>query len=107
MSAEVTTPTGRWLMKLLRAVPRGKSLTDEQRRTVDLIEKVIPKIEAEAQALDEERLGRALLAAVPGYRRWLEWPVLTTHESQSRVDAVDAEVYAHAAAIARWYADHE
>jgi hypothetical protein len=54
--------------------------------------------------LDVERLARALLDAIPGYHRWMEWPALTQNEVHGREDAMDAEVYSHARAIAAEYA---
>lgn len=56
-----------------------------------------------SEGLDVERLARALLRAVPGYQRWMDWPVLTQTETQNREDALDAELYAHARAIAAAY----
>jgi len=48
----MATPHGQWLLKLLRAHPRGKSLSDEAAAAANLVEAVLPDIEAEAIAAD-------------------------------------------------------
>ncbi len=53
--------------------------------------------------IDVERLARALLRAVPGYERWLLPPPNSQREAAARVDAMNAEVRIHAAAIAAAY----
>lgn len=44
-------------------------------------------------------LAEVLLAAIPGYSRWFEWPVTTGREARARSEAREAEAYNHAAAI--------
>lgn len=66
-----------------------------------------PNADRAAQSIDADRLAWALLRAVPGYQRWLDWPVTTADERMAREDARDAEVNAHALAIARAYAEVE
>jgi len=46
-----------------------------------------------------ERLAAALLRAVPGYQRWLQWPATTSKELAAQADAAESEAYNHAAAI--------
>jgi hypothetical protein len=55
--------------------------------------------------LDEERLARALLRIVPGYQRWLTYPLTpSSAEMEGRIEAMQSEAYGHAARIAAEYA---
>jgi len=55
-------------------------------------------------SIDVETLAKALLAAVPGYQRWLLPPPMSGREAAGRMDAMEAEVRAHAGRIAAEYA---
>lgn len=100
----VTTRQGAWLMEILRATPRGTKLDSKDESVVNLVGSVLPLIEAEAAKLDVERLAYALARAVPGYQRWMEYPARTAHSARQQADAMEAELLAHARAIAAEYA---
>jgi hypothetical protein len=90
---------------LMAANYPGDSGEDVDRLIHELYERGYSLQPMREPTLDVERLAEALIVAVPGYSRWMDYqgPAMSFHETQSRAEATRTEAYSHAYAIAAAY----